>query len=70
MPIYTYTCKDCGARFDLLIGVTSEKVELKCKKCGSENIRKSFGTFNVGGLGDNAISSNSSCSTGVCPTCY
>lgn len=28
MPIYTYACKDCGEKFDLLIGVTSERVEL------------------------------------------
>jgi len=70
MPVYTYICKDCGQNFDLLVGMTYENVELKCKRCGSKNIKKTFGTFNVGGPGDKANSSGSGCPTGVCPTGY
>ena len=69
MPIYTYICKGCGKKFDLLVGVTSEKVELKCKKCGSKNIEKTLGTFIVGNPGDKS-SSGPSCPTGTCPTCF
>ena len=29
MPIYNYICKDCDEKFDLLVGVTAEKEELK-----------------------------------------
>ncbi|MCK5534400.1 zinc ribbon domain-containing protein [bacterium] len=64
MPIYTYFCKDCGEKFDLLLGVTSEKVELKCKKCGRKNIKKILSSFNVGNSG----SSGPSCPSGTCPT--
>jgi len=67
MPIYTYNCKDCGAKFDLLIGVTSEKEELICKKCNSRNIEKTWGAFSVGSA-DNK--SGPSCPTGTCPTCF
>ena len=67
MPIYTYVCKDCGERFDLLVGMTSEKAELQCTKCSSKNIEKIFGAFSVGKGGSG--SSGSSCPTGVCPTC-
>ena len=67
MPIYTYVCKDCGEKFDLLIGVTSEKIELKCKKCGGKNIKKLFGSFSVGKSSGKISSSGSSCSTGTCP---
>lgn len=63
MPIYSYICKNCGAKFDLLVGVTSEKVELKCKKCGSKNIKKTFGTFSMGGSKDK---SGPSCPGGTC----
>ena len=66
MPIYTYECKDCSEKFDLLIGVTSEKTELKCKKCNSKNIQKTISTFSVG---NKSGFSGSSCSTGACPTC-
>ena len=40
MPIYTYVCKDCNEKFDLLVGVMSEKTEIKCKKCNSKNIKR------------------------------
>lgn len=69
MPIYTYICKDCGEQFDLLIGITSEKVELKCKKCDSSNIDKTFAPFgiNVSSGSNNLSSSGPSCPTGTCP---
>ena len=69
MPVYTYSCKDCGAKFDLLIGVTSEKLELKCKKCNSKDINRLLSKFSIGGSRDKS-SSGLSCSTGTCPTCY
>lgn len=65
MPIYSYICKDCGEKFDLLVGVTSEKVEYKCKKCKSKNIDKVLGSFSVGGSSDKS-SSRPSCPTGTC----
>ena len=65
MPIYTYVCKACGKKFDLMIGVNAEKVQLKCVKCASNNIEKTFSAFSVGNAGGN---STGSCSTGSCPT--
>jgi len=68
MPIYTYACKDCGEKFDLLIGVTSEKTELKCKKCNGGNISRILSPFAVGNSGGKSGSSGSSCPPGTCPT--
>jgi putative FmdB family regulatory protein len=68
MPIYSYKCKDCGEQFDLLVGMTAQKTELKCSKCNGKNIEKVISTFSVGG--QRGSSSGSSCSTGSCPTCY
>ena len=68
MPVYTYVCKDCGEKFDLLIGMTSEKPELKCKKCRSKNINKILSSFSVGNPGGKPSSSGLSCPTGTCPT--
>ncbi|MEA3346479.1 MAG: zinc ribbon domain-containing protein [Candidatus Auribacterota bacterium] len=62
MPIYTYICKDCGENFDLLVGVTAKKTELKCSKCNSKNIKKTFSSFSAGG----SDSSRPSCPTGTC----
>ena len=70
MPVYTYVCKDCGEKFDLLIGVTSEKTEMKCKKCDSGNISRVLSSFSVGNSGGKSGSSGSSCPTGTCPTFF
>ncbi|OQX80470.1 MAG: hypothetical protein B6D56_05000 [Candidatus Omnitrophica bacterium 4484_70.1] len=75
MPLYTYVCKDCGTKFDLLIGVTSEKTKLECSKCGSKNIEKTFGVAAVRSSGGKSGSSDTTpsagtCPTGVCPTCF
>ena len=66
MPIYTYVCNKCGEKFDLLIGVTSEKVELKCKKCASKNIKRIFSTFSIGSSKGKRNSSEGTCPTGTC----
>lgn len=36
MPIYTYKCKDCKKKFDVIHGM-NETLD-KCEKCGSKNI--------------------------------
>lgn len=65
MPIYSYQCEKCGDYFDLLEGMTAEKVERKCPACGSKKVRKKMSGFSVGGSsGGGGISS---CSTGTCP---
>lgn len=65
MPIYNYHCEDCGENFEVLKGVNSENSELKCKKCGSENVKKDFSTFNVNDSGGN-FGSGPGCPTGTC----
>ena len=72
MPIYSYICKDCGSKFDLLIGVVSKDEDRVCKKCGSKNIKKSIAPFGINtpsGKSDSSLS-GPSCPTGTCPTCY
>ncbi|MBN2119796.1 MAG: zinc ribbon domain-containing protein [Candidatus Omnitrophica bacterium] len=64
MPLYTYICKNCGEKFDLLIGVTAEKTELKCKKCKSKNIEKTYAAFS---MGKSSSFSSNNCPTGTCP---
>ena len=64
MPIYTYVCKDCGQSFELLVGMTDNKEELKCEKCNSKNIQRTFASFNAGSGGSS--SSTPTCPTGTC----
>ncbi len=67
MPLYSYVCKDCGETFDLLVGVTVQKTELKCRKCGSEHIEKTFGSFSMGASGSKTSGFDSSSARRACP---
>ncbi|MFH1771265.1 MAG: zinc ribbon domain-containing protein [Candidatus Omnitrophota bacterium] len=66
MPVYTFICKDCGEKFDLLIGVTSEDAELKCGKCGSKKVEKVFSNFSVGSSHGKSDPYGGTCPTGTC----
>lgn len=61
MPIYAYKCKTCGEEFELLIGVTSKKTKLQCKKCKSTKIEKTFAPFGINTIHKN--SNQASCNT-------
>ena len=61
MPMYTYVCKDCGQSFELLVVISDSEEGLKCEKCNSKNIQRTFASFNTG-------SGGSSSSTPTCPT--
>lgn len=63
MPVYSYICKDCGSKFDLLLGLVSKEEERACKKCGSRNIEKSFVSFGV------SVSSGESEPSPACLSC-
>lgn len=39
MPIYEYTCKDCGSDFELLIRGDEKPV---CPSCGKKHLTKSL----------------------------
>ncbi len=67
MPIYEYTCKDCGTQFEKLVRSFGASVEVQCPECGSAHTKKGwslFGTALDGSLGSPAASPASSCNTG------
>jgi putative FmdB family regulatory protein len=71
MPIFTYQCKSCLEKFDILVGMTQDKPELKCPKCKSSDLEKQFAPFRVSGVSEKSSSSKcSSCSGGDCSGCH
>jgi putative FmdB family regulatory protein len=69
MPIYSYVCRDCEAKFDLLVRTEARDEEKVCEKCGSKNIERTFAPFAIG-KASSSSSSGPSCPTGICPTCF
>lgn len=71
MPIYEYSCKKCGARFERLIPAGKDK-EVVCE-CGSVEVTKLISGFGIGGGSSRLKASSSSCtscSTKSCSTCH
>ncbi|NLI14829.1 MAG: zinc ribbon domain-containing protein [candidate division Zixibacteria bacterium] len=44
MPIFEYTCRDCGHRFELLHSADSTET-VKCPSCGSTKTDKLLSAF-------------------------
>ena len=43
MPMYDYSCGQCGRRFEELVTNSSQKVV--CPDCGSEDVEKEISLF-------------------------
>lgn len=67
MPIFTFECKKCKARFDLLINVVNNESKV-CPKCNSKKIDRIFSSFAVRGTSKSS-SSCSTCSSNKCSSC-
>lgn len=39
MPIFDFSCQDCGNKFDLMIS-NRDKDKVKCPECGSSKVRQ------------------------------
>ncbi len=46
MPIYEYTCKDCGKRFEELVRSSLDQAS-SCPVCGSKKVARAFSTFSA-----------------------
>jgi len=75
MPIYEFKCLKCETFMEVLVmGTGDEKVPMRCKKCGSEELERviSATNFSLGAGGSDANSGPSTvsrtCSSGSCTT--
>jgi len=62
MPLYEYTCKDCGSTFEQLIAARDRDSGVVCPDCGSKHVQRLICAFAIG----KAATGSSSVS---CPTC-
>jgi len=45
MPLYEYTCRTCGHRFEVLQRVGADSRGVSCPDCGSGEVAKQLSTF-------------------------
>ncbi len=49
MPMYEYSCKECGEIFEKLVRLSDSDREIKCPKCGAYKTKRLFSVFGIGG---------------------
>jgi len=68
MPIFEYTCEDCGTAFEKLVRRASEN-GVACPSCGEHHVKQELSTFAARATtGDSAPASMPSCPGGMCQT--
>jgi putative FmdB family regulatory protein len=72
MPIFEYSCLDCGQDFETIVFKSNERV--CCPQCKKENLEKKMSKFAFKGtdrfVGTGSSSSCGSCSSGNCSSCH
>ena len=56
MPIFEYTCSNCGHKFEKLILSSRRKRQLQCPQCSSRDVHKDISLFGTAGSGANQAS--------------
>jgi putative FmdB family regulatory protein len=73
MPIYEYTCKDCGKRFEILRFIKDADSPISCKFCASNQTQRAISVF-YAQSGSQIIAGGSNtgcvgCSSSSCASC-
>jgi len=45
MPLYEFSCLDCGVEFESLVRKASEVTEVKCPACNSKKLEDKVSSF-------------------------
>jgi len=45
MPIYEYRCKQCDAKFEKRVKLSTQAAEIECPKCGARRVEKAVSLF-------------------------
>ena len=72
MPVYEYTCTDCGNKFDALRSMKEADNPIECKECKSIHTHRMLSKIFAQSNGKNMSSNSggcSGCSGGTCSSC-
>ncbi len=45
MPLYEFTCLDCGAEFESLVRKASETADVRCPACDGKKLEEKVSSF-------------------------
>ena len=61
MPLYEFTCTNCGETFEELVGTGETGAGLTCPECGAADVERIFSTFSSSGPAESAPRGGGSC---------
>lgn len=64
MPLYEYSCSECGHRFEILQRIGEGADGLTCPKCDASRVEKQFSTFASTSDGSTGAAAAGGCGAG------
>ena len=75
MPIYEYSCPECGEHFDARRAMKDADAPIACPACGADHAKRGLSLFYAASSGSGALKgaggggSCASCSSSSCASC-
>jgi putative FmdB family regulatory protein len=67
MPIFEYSCDDCGSKFEKLVRRSAEANAVRCPACGQDHLTTQYSTFAArAGTAKSTSEPMSGCGSGMC----
>jgi putative FmdB family regulatory protein len=67
MPIFEYSCDDCGSKFEKLVRRSADADAVRCPSCGQAHLTTQYSTFAArSGAAKSASSAMDDCGAGLC----
>lgn len=66
MPIFEYSCDDCGTKFEKLVRRSAEADAVRCPGCGQDHLTTQYSTFAAHAGASKSDSAPMDCGAGAC----
>ena len=67
MPIFEYSCDDCGTKFEKLVRRSADAEAVRCPGCGQDHLTTEYSRFAArSGAAKSAAEPGAGCGSGMC----
>lgn len=66
MPIFEYSCDDCGTKFEKLVRRSAETEAVRCPSCGEAHLTPQYSTFAAHSGSPKSAAAPADCGAGMC----
>jgi len=66
MPIFEYSCDDCGTKFEKLVRRSADAEAIECPACGENHLTTEYSTFSARAASPKAAAAPAGCGSEAC----